>query len=803
MATSSGPLGQTISHYRILRNIGGGGMGVVYEAEDLKLGRRVALKFLPDALAHDEQALERFRREARAASSLSHPNICTIYTIDEADGRAFIAMELLEGHTLKHLINGKPLDLEFVMSVGIQISDALEAAHAKGIIHRDIKPANLFISDRGLAKVLDFGLAKLPRTTSSSSDTLTLHEEHLTSPGTALGTVAYMSPEQVRAKDLDSRTDLFSFGAVLYEMTTGTLPFRGESSGVIFDSILNRAPTAPVRLNPDLPHELELIVNKCLEKDRELRYQNAADLRADLRRLKRSSESGKLVTERGTQRNSATTSHKPYVFAAIALLFLLAVALLGIWRKQWFDDVQGGHPVDSVAVMPFASEPQDSEYLSDGVAGGVRYTLSEVPQLKVISSSSVLQYRGKTVDPLRIGQDLKVAAVITGSLRKRGDDVQVQVEMADTRDSALLWGQQFTGKTADLQRIEDEIASAIRKRLKLSASNAEPQTTAAGPARNPAAYEAYLRGQYLRSQFTPDTVNKALAEFTSAVNLDPKFADAYAEEAFAYFLLAQPLDAMPNRAEGLQSAKSAALHALQLDDKVALAHSVLGWVSCFYEWDWANSEKQYQRALELNPNLAEAHIGHSYLLSIQGKHEQAVAEGKRAVELAPLDLSFRTALSEQLQHAGRTSEAEKECLEVLKIDPDFARAQQVLSWIYEYSGRPDRAIEMQQRFLKTAGASQKEIDEMLRLYRSGGMAAVHRADIANYLQQKPLPSYELAILYATVGDREHAIDFLRKAYDDRNSSMIFLGIAKEFSSLRSDPRFHELLKRMRLPEVNG
>src|ERR1700681_1005699 len=502
-------IGKTVGHYRILEKLGGGGMGVVYEAEDLNLGRRVALKFLPPELARDPQTLERFRREARAASALNHPNICTIHEIAQADdgGEQFIVMEMLSGQTLKHRLQSGALPLEQLLENAVQIADALDAAHSEGIVHRDIKPANIFITKRGTAKVLDFGLAKLTGKPEAAIGEGATIEANLTSPGSTVGTIAYMSPEQARGEALDRRSDLFSFGTVLYEMSTGRMAFGGNTSALVFDAILHKAPTSPVRINPDLPTELEHIINKALEKDPALRYQSAGEMLADLRRLRRDSSSAQVKAATDSQPVQRSRKMRFAGVGAAALLVVLA-AVFFVFRGQ-----SDGKEISSIAVLPFVNTGNDpnSEYLSDGITESLINSLSQLPNLAVMARSSVFRYKGRDIDPQMVAKDLKVQAVVTGRIVQRGDQIIVSSELIDARTNRNLWGDRYDRKMSDLLSVQQEITGAITAHLRerLSAEPKPKKGIAKGGTSDPEAYQLYLKGRYYWEKRTRDSLAKS------------------------------------------------------------------------------------------------------------------------------------------------------------------------------------------------------------------------------------------------------------------------------------------------------
>jgi serine/threonine protein kinase/tetratricopeptide (TPR) repeat protein len=786
-------IGQTISHYRILEQLGAGGMGVVFKAQDSRLERAVALKFLPEKLAQQPLALERFRREARAASALNHPGICTIYDIGEQDGQTFIAMEFIDGETLRSHIHGKPLPLEELLELGIQIAEALEAAHAEGIIHRDIKPANIFVTKRGRAKVLDFGLAKLvPKgidNAGAESDGESSDSNSIV--GIISGTPSYMSPEQVRGDGLDPRTDIFSFGLLLYEMATGRQAFGGSAGGVIIEAVLTRPPVPVRSINSSIPLRLEEIIDKAVHKDRAQRYQHVADIQADLQRLKREIDSGARLGGESSESNTSSFSST------------------GAGSSQTSTGNRGGlrperrsKVIDSIAVLPFDNTSRDPEheYLSDGITASLINNLATIPKLRVMAQSTVFRFKGREIDPQAVGRDLNVRAVLTGRMIQSGGSLRIGAELVDVATGSQLWGAQYDRKRGDIFAIQDEISNEISGKLRLQLTRAQRKRLTRRHTEDPEAYRIYLKGRHHWNRWTEEGFYKAIEYFEQAVQEDREYALAYAGLADSYVLLGwnsylPPKDAFPK-------GKAAALKALQFDPDLGEAHTPLAAVLWLHDWQWQEAQKEFQRSLGLNPSYPTANHWHAEYVMTMGRPLEAIAEMKKSQTLDPLSLIINVAIGWANYMARRYDEALEQLLQTVELDPNYPVTCWILGLLYRATGRYELAITEGEKGAKLSGGSPVMRAALAHSYGKAGRtkeALQILDDLTKLANHKYVASHFFAGIHIGLGENNRALEYLEKSYEEHSHWLIYLHIDPSMDDLRNDPRFQDLLMRVGLP----
>jgi serine/threonine protein kinase len=761
--------GTRLGPYEILGLLGAGGMGEVYRARDTRLDRTVAVK------VSKQQFTERFEREARTVAALNHPNICTLHDV----GPDYLVMEYVEGAPPK-----APAPVEQVMQYALQIADGVSAAHAKGIVHRDLKPGNLFVTSEGRIKILDFGLAT-PQAAPASDSTVT---RPLTDPGSAVGTVAYMSPEQARGEVVDARSDLWAVGVILYELLTGSRPFEGSTQAVIFEAILSKTPIPPSTRDPKIPPEWERIIARLLEKDRTLRYQSAQDLLADLKRLSRDSTSGRTISAPASRRR-----WPKYALAAAAVVVLACAATYFLLHRS--------RDIQSLAVLPFvnASQNADVDYLSEGITGSLIDTLAGLNGLKVRSSNAVRKYEGRQVDARQAGRELDVQAVLTGRIVQRSGNLSVRVELIDIHDNNALWSRNFERQASDALGVEQEIAAGIAEALRPHLSGQEKQRIARHETSNPEAYRLYLQGMYYASKFTKEGADKGLDYIRQAIAADPTYALAHEGLAEWYGIVAEffvpARDAMPKM-------KAAALKAVELDDGLAGAHTALANAEFWGDFDWPAAGKEYLRSIELDPTRSFTHETYGWYLTCLGSPEKGIAEGRKAMQLDPLSADIYQILSQDLYLARHYPESIEYARKTLEVDPKYFLAHLELALIYTAQGKHSEAIAAAQ----SAHADEPRVDWTTGVlgmaYAAGGKRAEADKVLAEMnakVSRTWVPAFAFAEIYAGMQDKLHTLDALEKTFEERSWFLTYLNTAPEFDFLRTEPRFQELVRKMRFP----
>jgi len=773
-------IGKTISHYRILEKLGEGGMGEVYKADDLVLGRPVALKFFSHHLLDTGEEKARILHEARYAATLSHPSICTVYEIDETTSEPFIVMEFIEGSSIREKMQLRPLALKEAVGIAMHVAEGLVEAHEKGIIHRDIKSGNIMISDKGQAMIMDFGLAKL-RT-----------QKHLATEETTLGTVAYMSPEQARGEDVDHRTDIWSLGVVLYEMLSGNVPFRGDYDQAVTYAILNDEPEPLAAARPEVPPELERIVSRALAKNLDERYQHMDEMLVDLRLIAKDLASGKTKEVPAAPKRRET--RRPYLYAG-ALLLIVSLIVIGLYFLRGYGDT-----IDSLAVLPLKnlSGSPDQEYIVEGMTEALINELSRIKALRVISRTSVMRFKDSTKAVPEIARELNVDAIVEGSIQREGDQLRITVQLIQAVPEKHIWANDYDRHMRDMLTLQKEIARAVAQNIKVALSPAEQKTLASSRTVNPEAEEEYLKGRFNNNRFTVESAQKALELFKAAIGKDPNYALAYVGLAESYDILAA-LAAVPD-SEAWPKVKEAASKALEIDETLADAHVLLADVAFVYEWNWKEAETAYKRAIELNPGYSRAHDWYALYLSCMLRHNEAIAEITKARELDPLSLGVRVNEVAIYGAARRYDKAEQLVSDLLDYYPDSYMAQLARGYLYLRESDYAKALSVFQKMSSSFG-DQLVKSSLAASYAFSGQKENAQALLKDLIEQSKkdyVPAYCIAIVYYSLADLDRTFEWLEKAFKERSNSLVFMRTLSMFDPLLSEPRFQALMKKMGL-----